>query len=291
MRILNDFDKWLIDEENYQKKSHYASNVNGCRRQQYYQWIDEDKSNPNTPGGILKMKFGFAMEDIFEKFLKSSIEKKTPIDGKILISFESGWKYSYEIEGLKNPITCKLDFVLYFEDGTAEAVEVKSMFGRGIVNIAKKQEAKLSYLDQIFVYIHLTPFKRFNHPYFGRDNGYRTEFEVREHEKGIEVIYTTMEGKERAKIYEYDFDKLVERLKDVESAVDIGIVPERDFLVAIKNGEIKDQGFQYQKVKYTSDWQCNYCEWRDFCWAEILPKFKDSNNAENFENRPQQEDD
>jgi hypothetical protein len=282
MRILNDFDKWLINENNWPKKSHYASNLNGCRRQQYYQWVNEEQSNPNTPGGILKMKFGYAMEDIFRKFLDYSIEKKVPIDGKILNEYATGWKESYEITGLKYPITCKLDFVLFFEDNTKEAVEVKSMFGRGISEIAKKQEAKDSYLDQIFVYIHLTPFKRFNHPYFGRDNGYRTEFEVIEHEKGLEVIYTTLEGKKRSKIYEYNFDKLIDRLKDIEKAVELKMTPDRDFLVAIKNGEIKEMGYQYNKVKYTSDWQCGYCEWRDFCWKNELSKYIDGNNSNEF---------
>lgn len=282
MRILNDFDKWLIEDNNYPKESHYASNVYGCRRQQYYQWTGEKESNPNTPGSILKMKFGYATEDIFEKFLNYCIDNKKPINGKLLDSYVAGWKASYVIPGLKKVITCKLDFVLKFVDGKEMAVEVKSMFGRGITKIAKSQEPKKSYLDQIYVYIHLTPFKHFIHPYFGRDNGYRTEFEVIEHEDGIETIYTTLEGKERKRVYEYDFDLLINRLVEVEKAVEQKQAPDRDFLTAIKNGQIRDNGYQHNRAMYTSAWQCNYCNYRDLCWKEELCKYTNSNNSDEF---------
>lgn len=280
--ILNDFDNWLINENNYPKKSHYASNITSCKRQQYYQWLNIEQSNPNSAGSILKMKFGYATEDIFEKFLQYSIETKTKINNKILINYITGWKESYQIKGLEYPITCKLDFVLEFEDNSKVAVELKSMFGRGIVDIMKTQTPKSQYLDQIYIYIYLTPYKHFFHPYFGRDNGYRTEFEILECKEGLEVIYTTERGKQNKKTYRYNFDDLIENLVKIENSVHHDFLPERDYLVAIKNGEIKDQGFQYNNIKYTSNWQCTYCNWKNKCWENELKKYKNSNNHEIF---------
>jgi hypothetical protein len=282
MRILREFDKWLLNDSSWEKKAHYASSINACTRQQYYGWIGLTESNPNTAGSILKMKFGYLAEDLLEKFFISSIKNETLIDGKKLIKYEMGWKEKYEIKELKYPITCKLDFVLFFDDNTEFAVELKSSFGRGIVEIAKTQTPKKDYLDQIFVYIYLTPFKNFIHPYLGRDNGYRTEFEVEKIDEGLKVIYTTYEEMKKEKIYYYHFDDIIEKLKNVENYLEVKEEPPRDFLVAIKNGEIKDLGFQDNKIKYTSDWQCNYCVWRDYCWFDELEKYKDNNNSKKF---------
>jgi hypothetical protein len=236
------------------------------------------------------MKFGKAMEFIFESFLKESIEKKLPIQGKILKFYEKEEKHILTIDKLKYPIVCKLDFILHFEDEAKEAIELKSSFGRGIVNIAKSNEPKKDYLDQIYMYIKMTPYKRFNHPYFGRDNGYRCEFEVLDHEKGLEVISTFQDGQTKNKIYEYDMDKIIHRLEEVEEAIKLKSMPPRDYLVAIKNGEIKEQGFQANNVKYASDWQCSYCEWMDYCWGDEIPKWKNGNNSEEFIKRGEVEE-
>jgi hypothetical protein len=274
------FDEWLIESEDYQKKSHYASDLTSCKRQQYYNWVNEKKSNLRTPGNNLKMKFGRSMELIFENFLKNIIENKKPIQNKILKNYEKEKKYRINIDGLRYPISCRIDFILYFEDNSSEAIELKSLFGRGIIKISKDNKPKKDYLDQIYIYIKLTPNKKFNHCYFGRDNGYRCEFEVIDHEKGIEVINTFADGKTNTILYEYDMNKIIEKLKDIELAVELKNLPERDYLVAIKNGEIKDNGFQFNKIKYNSDWQCNYCEWKDHCWKNELSKWKDNNSEE-----------
>lgn len=290
MRVIEAFDKWMIEGEDFQRKSHYASDLTACRRQLYFNWINEIKSNPKTPGNILKMKFGKAMEFIFESFIKDSIEKKLPIQGKIIKSYSKEEKFIIRNEKLIYPISCKLDFVLTFEDETKEAIELKSSFGRGIVNIANKNEPKKDYLDQIFVYIKMTPYKKFNHPYFGRDNGYRCEFEVNDHEKGIEVISSYADGGTKNKIYEYNMDNIIHRLEEVEEAIELKKIPNRDYLVAIKNGEIKELGFQANNIKYNSDWQCLYCEWKDYCWADELQNWKNNNNSEKFIERGDVED-
>lgn len=273
MRLLKKFDAYLLNGIKRKKESHYASSLMSCLRQQYYSWFDVKQSNPVNAGAIIKMEYGNLSEKLYEEFLKDCVSKK------IIDSYTSQVKERYNVDGLKYPISCVIDYVVEVSKKQV-AIELKSMFGRGIVEIAKTQEPKKHYLDQIYVYIKLTPFKEFNHVYIGRDNGYRTEFEIYEHYEGLKVVYTTEQGIKRTKIYKYDWDKIVYRLKVLEKLVENKKVPAREHSVAIKNGEIKD--YQFNNVKYKSDWQCKYCSWIDLCWKKELCKFNVSNNSEDF---------
>lgn len=289
MRVLNSFDSYVLQKDRWDKTSHYASGVGNCRRQMYYQWIAEEESNPNTPGSIIKMDMGKQIESYFEKWIIWAIENEIEVDGYYITGYDREWKKRYEIPGLEFPLSCSLDFVLHCikSDGTTDeddieyfAIELKSSFGRGISDIQKNKEPKIDYLKQIFVYSYLTPFKKFIHPYIGRDSGYRTEFFILLNDDGLLVT----QG-EYAKQYNFNFDKLVEKLAEVEKAVNEKQTPERDFLVAIKNGEIKELGFQHQNVKYKCDWQCNYCNWRDKCWSPVVGEYQNGHNADMFEGR------
>jgi hypothetical protein len=281
MRLLNKFDEWILGRESWDRSSHYASSACSCKRQLVYSWLKTKESNPNEPGSIIKMEMGKKIEDIYTDFLDWTVRTGTNVDGYIIQEYDTQWYQRYEIEGLKYPISVRLDYVLTcvnISTGNIEkiAVELKSSFGRGIVDIQKNQEAKLDYLKQIFIYTYLTPFKIFNHPYLGRDSGYRTEFEIIGDEDGL-----TVKGSSLTRRYNFKWNQLIEKLKVIEQNVKDKNIPERDYKVAIKNGEIKPK-FQHKKVEYKSDWQCLYCNWKDLCWKDEVSKYQNSNNSEVF---------
>jgi hypothetical protein len=284
MKLLNKFDEWILGREPWDKSSHYASDSYNCKRSQVYRWLGTKESNPNTAGSLIKMEMGNKIEDIYTDYLNWAVRTGTNIDGYIVEEFVEQWHQRYEIEGLKYPIGIRLDYVLTcknIETGNVEkiAIELKSSFGRGIVDIQNKQKPKLDYLKQIFIYTYLTPFKVFNHPYLGRDSGYRTEFEIIGDEKGLTVY-----GSSSKKRYNFNWNQLIEKLKVVEQFVEKKEIPGRDFQVAIKNGEIKNK-FQHKKIEYKSDWQCLYCNWMDLCWKDEVCKYQNSNNSEVFNER------
>lgn len=107
--------------------------------------------------------------------------------------------------------------------------------------------------------------KRFYLIYFGRDNAYRTQFIVNQYNK-----------------LEHDFNNLIQRFYNLEDYVSRNILPDREFKVAIKNGEIKDK-FQKDKIEYKSEWQCKYCSYKDHCWKDEIEKYKTSDNAKTFQ--------
>lgn len=281
MKILNSFDEWLVSKDQWPKQSHYASQINACMRQQYYDWVGAEKTNIPTPGNYLKMEMGKAIESVFEKWIIWAIKKKSVISGKyIIVGYNNQWKEKYSIDGLKYPITCKIDFILEIETSKKErhlvGVEVKSSFGQGIKNIYRTQEPKIDYLYQIYCYTALTPFKTFIHPYFGRDNGYRTEFFI----KGYDY-YLNVYGAWGAKKYDFDFNKLIAKLKHIELSIEKKILPARDYKAAIKNGEVKDK-YQHHGIMYKSDWQCMYCDYRDLCWKKECMTYEYTNNSDMF---------
>ena len=283
MKFIDELDVWLLKDEGRKRTSHYPSDMMSCARATYWKFMVGDKehevkkTNPPTAGNMVKMKMGNAIESIVDDFLDYLIETER------IASIDKQMHYRIEIEGLKYPIGMRLDNGMTMNDGEMIGIEVKSTFGRGVAEIQKKKQPKPEHLAQIYPYLEYTPYKKFILPYFGRDNGYRTEFWVKQAEGGLMVAWpvpNSEDGYGYAK-YELDWSKFIEKFKRIEAAVEAHVLPDRDFMVAIKNGEIKDK-FQANKVEYRSDWNCMYCDWKDHCWADVLPEFADSNNSEDF---------
>lgn len=277
-KFLDMFDEYLCDDERWDRKSHYASDAAACRRQLAYRWRNEPFSDPPTAGNYLKMKFGKAAELIVEDGLRWMVEK-----GKIK-AWEKQTRVEVQIEGLEKPVVMKMDFVITDLDGRVIILEVKSGFGRGVKDVQQKGRPKDDHLFQTFLYVRYGPSKEAVIAYVARDNGYRHEFGVWLDDEGRLLLNGVVLGTAEAGI-EY----MVRRLKVVEEAMKTGVLPARDFVVAIKNGEIKDQ-FQHQNVVYKSAWQCSYCSFKSTCWGEVVPRYASGNNAEMFAGKSAEED-
>ena len=260
IRILDKFDKWLVETRRHKKKtSHYSTDAGTCNKQLVYNWLGVKETDPPSPGSILKMKYGDKTEEILEEFFHWQVENN------YIDAYDTQYYQRHIIDGLDYPISMRLDFVIYPHVGQPYGIELKSSFARGIVDIQKSGEPKQDYLKQIFIYTSLTPFKTFNHTYIARDSGYRTEFEIKLAPDGLLINGNRC----RNKIFIVDMTDIINKFKTVEKHLKDKTEPPRDFKVAIKDGEFKHK-FQKNNIEYKSDWQCSYCNWKTRCWANYL---------------------
>ena len=276
MQLLRHFDEYLVHRENWDQKSHHPSGATACRRQMYWGWTGEPESDPVTPGGALKMAFGSAAELIYAKALDWQIEQN------IVNHYEREESVKTNVSGLEYPISGRIDFIVTPTDGSAFGVEMKSSFGRGIVEIQKTKRPKPEHLIQVYPYMLYSRWQEFRLIYLARDNGYRTEFILKLDGENVLVQWFFPDGNiADGVVYEVKWDTFLEKFAYIEKCVVDKTLPDRDFIVAIKNGEIKDK-YAYQKTDYKSDWQCRYCRFQTRCWSELLPDFATSNNSEDF---------
>jgi len=260
MNLINKIDKWLLEGEGRKRERHYPSDVTKCTRQLFYKWTSTKPSNPIEAGAMWKMRAGDALHEMIMEFIDHM--------GYEIIQ-ETAGRQKYRI--LQYEISYRMDGI--FIDPSNDDIcglEIKTSFGRGIKEIQKKQEPKQSDIAQVIMYMELEHFDRFYLFYFGRDNAYRTQFEFIRKADGI--YYNNKKSV-------ITFDQLLDKLNLIEYYVDNNKLPEREFKVAIKNGEIKDK-FQKNNIMYSSPWQCRYCSYANHCWKEDLETYKNSDNSE-----------
>ncbi len=278
MRIIDMLDSYLMTtEENHPRRSHYASDANACVRQLVYKWRQLPMSDPVTPGDVLKRRMGDAAEALVGKALDWA-------KGKGLIAdWEAQVRREIEVDGLIHPIVIKLDYVVYpagADQAASEGVEVKSMFGRGIVNIQKTQQPKPDNMVQVLLYMHYGMRPRHTLVYLGRDFGYRTEFDMAYNANEQPTVTVNGVAYPMPPVAHY-----VSRFQFIESLLqDSGLVPPREYLHAIKDGMLRDM-FQERGQKYLSDWQCRYCNWKTRCWEPEVDKHMRGTNSEDFNHR------
>jgi hypothetical protein len=250
MNLIDRIDNYLIKKEYHKRDAYYPSEVNKCIRQLYYRWTEEPESNPVSAGALWKMRIGDAIHDMIHEYLKSSGMEIVPE-----VSFKKNI-------GLDYPISGRIDDLFIDEDGELSGIEAKTSFGRGIVSIQRDGNPREDDLNQVIIYMSCNPsIKRFYIVYFGRDNAYRTQFIINRYDN-----------------LEHDFNNLIQKFYTLKDFINLKILPDRQYIVAIKNGEIKDK-FQKNKIEYKSDWQCRYCAFQNKCWKEEIVKYYTSDNS------------
>lgn len=243
MQILPYLDSYFRNSYDLKpKESHYSSDWYSCLRKQVYDWLHIPKTNLPSLGGYLNMRYGLKTEDIIEDALKWGLEREFRIAGHKLVKYDSQWHERFLVPQLEYPISCKIDFVLHFEDHPAVGMEVKSSSGRFISNIRRSGQPHADYMKQIFIYTYFSPFKQFIHPYFGRDSGYSTEFFINYDVKTDKLVANGV-------VFPYRIGDVFERLMKVERHLKNNTIPDREH--------------------DPSDWQCNYCGYKDYCWSNI----------------------
>jgi hypothetical protein len=266
LNIIDIIEKQLdAERKNRERSSHYPSDILSCRRQLYYKFKQTQQSNPITPGQLLKISCGNSLHDMLHRILKDSgLEIEAEVEFK---------KY---IPGLNYPISGRIDNV--FNDGEIKAgIEIKTSFGRGIKQIQDEKKPKIEHVAQVCCYLYFTDISRFYLVYVGRDNAYRCQFILEKQDNRI-VIKTSSSESDLPYLYGEDSLSLTEsgiiqKLFNVEQSVASQSIPKRDFIAAIKDGEIKDK-FQKDNKEYKTKWNCQYCCWESSCWKDIVDKSK-----------------
>jgi len=250
--LITEIDNYLLSREGHERTAHYASDVSDCLRKLYYKWTEAPVSNPIEAGGYWKMNIGNSLQDMIQEFLR-----------------EAGYEIAEEVAdrqdiGLTYPMSYRLDD-LFIEDGELSGIEIKTTYGRGVKDIQQAGTPKPEHLAQVVVYLKMEPsIQRFYMIYLGRDNGYRTQFII-----------------DRSVIDDL-WPNLLRRLQFLEECLGKGQIPEREYMAAIKYGEVRTK-FQKNKVEYKTDWQCNYCQWCDHCWAPELSAYAQGDNSADFD--------
>lgn len=227
----------------WQKKSHWPSEVSACKRQLWYKWRGVEKSNPITAPGWVKMELGHATHDRIFKWLKDSgIQIINEISGEKVL----GW--------LKYPIHYRIDNVIE-KDGRDYILEIKSKYAQGMRSVEERPNE--SDVKQLQLYLDMADIDNGILLYIGRDNGFMVEWEVGRAEN-ITTLY--------------------EKYREIERLIEVDVEPAREFRAVLKEGVVKDK-VQKDKVVYKSDWQCSYCPYLNYCYRQEIENKKTILNA------------
>lgn len=293
LNLINEIDKYLMEEVTRERKGHYPSDVLSCRRQLFYKWKCIPQTDPPTPGSLLKMKMG----DIIHAWV-TDILSKCGFDLAVENEDNDGKTKKFKDHRLKKSIRYRTDAIFYDDEGVRSLIEIKSSYGPGIKEI-QLNGPKDSQFAQVLLYMMVEQVQRVYMVFIGRDNGYRTQH-IQEADiidsifvpgdyyiDNVRIDGIPAEGnpryemKYKGELVPITYDNMVLKFKEIETWIDGNELPPRDYMAAIKNGEVQRK-YQYQKKLYSSDWQCSYCYWKSKCWAEELKIYSNSNNAEMF---------
>jgi hypothetical protein len=255
MNLIDRLDNYLLSGEQRQRRSHHPSDVTSCLRQLYYKWNNVPMSDPPTAGNIIKMRFGDGAEAIVRKWLEWER------DARKVVEFAEQVEVSAVHHDLGYPIHGYEDFVVWPTDGKPFGVEVKSSYGRGIKEIQQQGQPKPEHLWQVYPYMLYNKRELYYLLYIGRDNGYRTQFELTMDKDGTMYV--------NGRPQEINEKAFIDKLVAAEHTVGAAVPPECQYKAVIKDGEIKDK-VQRHGVEYKSDWQTRYCAWRSLCHKNEL---------------------
>jgi hypothetical protein len=281
------------------KGAHWPSEITDCPRKIVYKWCGVGESNPIESSGWWKIKLGSAVHELCQKTLED-------IEGDEEMKKALAWEgFHTETEvrsgniavpGLAFPISYRLDNRFVDDDGILAIAEYKTAFGRGMRDI-KDNGPKESALAQTIVYMKLSGIRRAYIMYVSRDNADRVLFildyvfamepvgspEAVEIEKGwvLSRMFPSGELDEMKRFPASLWDGMVEKLQTIEMHIRYKTLPDRPYMVAIKNHEIRDK-FTKDKIEYKSDWQCMYCPFMTKCWGEVAQNYPEMDNSKEF---------
>jgi CRISPR/Cas system-associated exonuclease Cas4 (RecB family) len=245
--IIYDYFNEKKEKENYtERELNFApSYFHKCKRQIAYKKLNYEPSNPLTEANYAKFEMGNSVHDSIQNILK-----------KIGIWIEG--------EDFKNIEWCGLNWI-YRIDGKIQKgdyvgiIEIKSVYASGFTSVEK--EAKPEHELQLLLYMIFEHIENGILFYIGRDNGFMVEYNYR-----VDTLYNK---------YADEIENKIKDLTALKSEIEKGIIPDRDFNILLKNSSgVISFDFQKDKVKYKSDWQCSYCQWKNLCWQQEIKEIK-----------------
>ena len=293
--LIDMWERYFEQGEYRAKLAHYPSEITDCKRKIVWNWLKEPKSNPMSGGDWWPMKIGNAIHNLIQDAMMDIATSQPLIDAvawpgySVDTEVRSG---DVPIAGLQYPIRYRLDLMFTDWDMAVAGCELKTAYGRGIVSVREKGP-KDSALMQAIIYIELAGIQRFYLPYVSRDSGDRVLFVLDRVVEGflLRKMYPSGDMTIMRRISPDVVDKAYNKLREIEAAVEVQEIPERPYIMAIKNGEMRPTGFQKNNVKYKGDWQCAYCQYQTKCWADECRRLQSGDNADEIAARKAEDDD
>lgn len=244
--LINEMDKVISSDTPHKRTGHYPSDVLNCSRAIIYSWKNLSPSDPISFGGFYKMRIGDCIHDMLTDIIIKTATLEN-IETEVEIKIQPP-RLSYEIRG-------RLDMIFDYE-GEKIGAEIKTSYGRGIVEIMKTGRPKEEHVAQCICYMEMTGINKFILLYLGRDNAYRTQFLVHKHNdkyycNGLELKIT--------------FNRILDKLYYIEKHLNDDTIPDREYNVCIRNFEIV-QKYIEKGMNYNTSWQCSYCKYKSYCW-------------------------
>lgn len=290
MNVIDLVESVLEKGERKPKESWYPSELADCRRRMWFAW--ESFPRAKVPSGSRwKMLAGDAIHTAVQSLLLED-SQEPGAEYRVEVEVRTG---RVQVPGLSRPMSGRMDLVIHSAEGKI-GHELKTTYGRGVRDV-RDNGPKASALWQGIGYLEIEalkaargelegePMKAVKIMYFSRDDADRLLFDLTPSKMGSGWLLSSQFGEKLRPIRvirRAEWDEVVSRLRDVEEAG--GSPPERDFLAAIKGGEVKEK-FVKNGVTYTSDWQCRYCPYSALCWDEVARSWPGPDNSEMFEIR------
>jgi len=231
------------------KKINFApSYLNDCKRKIFYKKTNTPASNPNDSHSYIKFAMGDSVHEKIQSILK---EIGIYQDGEGWNEKEFlglNWIYRYDGKIINN--------------NTQFIIEIKSAYAAGIESI-ERYGVKEDHILQLYMYMLFEKIDNGVLFYIGRDNGYMLEYH-----------YTINSLCEK---YGDIVEKKIIELVKLKSDIEQNKILDRDFNIVMKNNKnVVVFDFQKDNIKYKSDWQCNYCSWKNKCWDKELEEIKNN---------------
>lgn len=244
-----------LEEENLKKeKKEYSGEINfapsyltDCKRKTFYKKLNYPKSNPIETHTMLKFDLGNITHELIQKYCKNSNDVIW-LEGEDWKSIKYNDLYwIYRIDNM-----LKVNYKKYI-------LEVKSTYFSGWKSV--ESEPKKEHILQLYIYMIFENIDNGILLYIGRDNGLIAEYEF-----NIKILND---------LYLKEVEEIINKLKILKSMIENKELPERDFKAVLKLNDAISWEFQKDKIKYITEWQCNYCQWKNYCWSEIAKKMND----------------
>lgn len=227
------------------------SYLSDCKRKIFYSKTGETPAPIELPS-LLKMEWGNILHDDIQERLQNH---------GILESFEElrtieyeGLTFNYFYDGILN------------DNGNRSILEIKTVYASGYTTIEKAP--KDEHVLQAISYMIFEKLDKAYILYAGRDNGYLKQHEVNFCDGKVCVNYVETDLMEVWK-------RKIEELAALKTKIELSILPQRDYSISLKNaGGVIVDNFQKDNQKYKSDWRCQYCGFKDICWAKELEEIK-----------------
>jgi CRISPR/Cas system-associated exonuclease Cas4 (RecB family) len=229
------------------------SYLTDCARKIYYKKTGTEMSNPADLPARFKMMLGTLAHEGLQKILADEgllIEAETLKEHTL----PSGIKMYYRLDGI-------------VKDGDGKAIiEIKTKYGAGMDYV--KDAPSDDHLVQTVCYLVFEKMTKAYIIYVGRDNGYLFQHKV-ELKNGIVEL--------NGNPIDLDIESYFARLDGIKEMIESKTLPARDYEIVMKKwNALISFDFIKDKVKYKSDWRCEYCSYKDQCWSAEIEAFKKS---------------